>query len=701
MILAVVASLVLQSASPSGVDVAAPPANVEAALEKLKSARAGERSAAQLFLARTLTDGDLDRVRAASEAGDPETRRRLALAIADDDARISLAVALAADHGEAATEVGRAALEERLARWCPGWTRNGLPREETALRLDARPQRPVRLDPRTEDKRLDLALDQLDRVAPGAVPLVLDPDLALSDHPRDASAAIEAPFVRGLADLVRVHRADFEGFAIGSSDDARQDASPDGGSDARADGGVESGEPARPWIRVRRAVAGPTRPGSEWIVDWCVGVVSDPAPPRRAACARAVASTGWPGGIAWLEKRAFTGQDEASLEGVLLAAGRGQVAPSLGRPEVVRDLLARLHEAARDGADPSRADALARALAAAGPIGAKGEDLAAIAADGLERLSPREAWSRLVVLEGMRASSPPARSAIDALLARADVPPPLRFQALRARAATDPGSRPAGVEKASEALAWAASAGEDRECARLLVALGAPPPPTMADRKAEAARLPTLRLAELEWSLFGGGPESAAPRIVALSADPSADGLGVEALAGRTREWVRQGAAPRFGKAIAAARALPGSDAGRLDRLEILSGAADASLRASWLEAHAKAPAGRPDLLVLGALASGRSGDAARKAILGALGSKDRLDDLDGAVDAASLAIDGLWSALEDETALAFARAVAEVAGNGSKELRAKLRTSGWPPRRPLEPVNAAEIDRSLQRSGL
>jgi hypothetical protein len=693
MLLVVVALLVLQAASPSGGDVAS-------SLEKLKSARAADRSAAQLFLARNLTDADFDRVRAAAEAGDPEVRRRLALAIADDDARISLAVALAADHGEGASGVGRDALEERLARWCPGWTRIGLPRDETAIRLNAKPQRPVRFDPRTEDKRLDLALDQLLRVAPGAVPLVLDPDLALSDHPRESSPAIEAPFVRALIELARVHRADFEGFAIGSADDARQDSSQDGGPDARADGGVESGEPARPWIRVRRAVAAPERPGSDWIADWCVGVASDPSVVRRAACARAVAGTGWPGGIAWLEKRAFAGKDDAALEGVLLAAGRGQVASSFGRPEIVRDLLARLHAniTAEAKADSARADAIARALAAIGAIGAKGEDLAAIAAEGLDKLPPREAWSRLVVLEGMRASSSAAKSEIDTLLAGLDVPPPLRFQALRARAATDPGSRPARLEKAGDALAWAASAGDDRECARLLVALGAPPPPVMSDRKAEAARLPTLRLAELEWSLFGGTPELAAPRIVALAADPSAGGLGLEALADRTRVWVREGAGPRFEKAIAAARALPGSDAARLDRLAILSGTADASLRASWIEAHAQAPAGRTDLLTLGALASGKSGDAARRAILGALVSNDRLDD---AVDAAALAIDGLWCALEDENALAFARAVAEAAGNGSKELRTKLRATGWPPRRVPEVVDANELDRTLDRSGL
>ncbi len=698
MVLAVVALLVLQSAAPGG-DVTAAPANTAAALEQLKSARAAERTAAQLFLARNLADGDLERVRAAAEAGDPETRRRLELAIADDDARISLAVALAADRGEGASEVGHGALEERLARWCPGWTRNGLPRDETAIRLGSKPLRAVRFDPRTEDKRLDLALDQFLRVAPGGVPLVLDPDLAISDHPRETSSTIEAPFVRALLELVRVHRADFEGFAIGSGD-GPPDSSPDGGPDARADGGVESGEPARPWIRVRRAVAGPTRPGSDWIVDWCVGVLSDPAPLRRAACARAVAGTGWPGGIAWLEQRAFAGKDDAALEGVLLAAGRGQVAPSLERPEIVRDLLARLRDCARpeSKADASRADAIARALGSAGPIGTKGEDLAALAAEGLDKLPPREAWSRLAILEGMRASSPPAKSAIDALLAAADVPPPLRFQALRARAATDSGTRPARVEKAADALAWAASAGADRECARLLVALGAPPPPPASDRKADAARLPRLRLAELEWSLFGGGPEASAARIVALAADPSAGGLGVEALADRSRVWVRQGAGPRFEKALAAARALPGSDAARLDRLAILSGSADASLRASWIEAHAKAPSGRADLLALGALASGRSGDAARKAIVAALGSNDGLDD---AFDAAALAIDGLWCALEDENALGFARAVAEAAGNGSKELRAKLRASGWPPRRAPEVVDANELDRSLDRSGL
>ena len=681
MLLAAAASFVLQAA---GGDVAA-------ALERLKSASAAERAAAQLVLARSLRDEDLARVRDAAEAGDPEVRRRLAIAIADDDAKISLAVALAADPKAGAAEVGRAALEDRLARWCPGWTRPPVVGVDAATRLVSKPARGIRLDPRVDDRRLDVALDQLARLAPGAVPLVLDPDLALSDHPRETSPAIEGFFTRTLAELVRVHRAELEGFAILTEDGEGADDSPDGGGAGRQ----RSAEPLRPWFRIRRAVFTPIRPGTDWIVDWCVGVVSDAPLPRRAACARAVAATGWPGGVAWLERRAFPGKDEAALEGVILAAGRGQPAPSIARPEIVRDLLARV------AADPARGDAIVRAIAAVGPTGPKGEDLAALVAEDLVRLPPKEAWVRLAILEGMRSSSRAAQAAIDALLAGTGAPPPLRFQALRARAATDPGARPRKVEGAPAALAWALSAGLDRECVRLLVALGVPPP-----AEPSSGQSPAARLADLEWTLFGGTDASAAARLRALAADASAGGVGLEALSARTRELARQDGGQRLARAIAAARSAStaGPAAGRskdderLERLEILSRAGDDALRARWTARLAKEPAGREDLLALGALAAGPTGDLARATILRALASPDRMED---AIEAAKLALESLWSALKDEEALAFSRAVAEIAATGPKELRTRLKPGTWPPRRPAEHVNAAEVDRTMERSGL
>ena len=668
-------------------------------LEKLRSPAQAERDGAQRWLARHLALADLDLVRAAARAGDAESRRRLSLALADDDAHLGLAVALAADPDATASDVGRGAVAERLARWCPAWSRKGLERSAALLKLAGRSDRPVAIEPRTSDRRLDVALDQLARFAPGAPAIVLDPDLALSDHPRDSlrdpASLLEGPFEKVLDDLVRLHRADFEAFAVVGD--------PESGEDRDSD--VEPGEAVRPWIRVRRSVAGDVRTGTDRIVDWCVEVARPPeAPPnssgkpdasRRSACARAIASTGWSGGIAWLAERAFAGKDECALDGVLLAAGRGQVAPALARPDVLKELLGRL-------AQP-RADDVARAIAAAGAFGARGEDLGAIVAQDLPRLPPREQWLRLVALEGMRSSSPATASLVGAFLAAPGSPPPVRFQALRARAAMRPvpGESPPGtiaVDDPSAVLAWADGAGKGRECASLLVALGVPPParpPLGQDGPKTDA---SLRLAELEWSLFTGDGSGAAPRLSDLAAAPAQGGLGVEVVAAATRAWVRRGAGARVRAATSAARSLPGASEERLERLEILSGAASAEVLSKWIARLENAPSGREDLLLLAAMAPTSVGEKARAALVRAVASSADVSDLAAALE---LALEQLRASRDDEEERSFGKAVGEAAREGPKEVRSRFRPDAWPPPAVPDAVRAAERDRALDRSGL
>ena len=633
-------------------------------LAKLRSPSSVERASAQSWLARHLESGDVDLVRAAAASGDAESRRRLALALADDDAHVALAVSLAADAAPQAAALGRDALEERLARWCPGWTRGGLDRSATLRGVRVKGDRAIAVDPRTKDRRLDLAVDQLVRFAPGAVPIVLDPDLALSEHPREATSAtvLQGSFERVLDELVRLHRADLEGFAVEREDD------PEASDDAAS----EPDGPRRPWILVRRAVEKENRRGTDRMIDWCVEIARAGEPARRSACARALAATGWSGGIAWLEQRAFAAKDEAALDGVLLAAARGQVAPSLARPEIVRDLLAR----------PS--DERARAVAAAGPIGPKGEDLGAVVAESLATLPPREQWLRLVALEGMRSPSTAVVQAEDSLLAAPKVAAPVRFQALRARAESKlaPGVAVA-VADASALLAWADDAGKGSECARLLAALAVAPGPPGSP----------VRFAELEWAFLAGDGSGAAPRIVSL-----ANGAGLEALAERTRAWVRRGAGARFDATLAAARALPGADAEKLERLALLSGAGGEELRSRWIAKIGDAPRTREDLLGLAAAAGAADGPRARAALVHALASDAKLDDVAAALE---LAVDVLRAARRDEDERAFAKAVGDAVREGSKEARSRFRVDTWPPRRAFEPVRADDLDRSLDRSGV
>src|SRR5258707_13937247 len=117
------------------------------------------------------------------------------------------------------------------------------------------------------------------------------------------------------------------------------------------------------------------------------------APAERAVNARALAATGWPAALAFLERRWIEG-DEPALEGLLLAAGRGRVAPALQEPQRQRALYARLAAAELDGST------LARALAAAGPLSRTGEPLGPLALEGFDRAGPRERWLRLAALEG-------------------------------------------------------------------------------------------------------------------------------------------------------------------------------------------------------------------------------------------------------------------------------------------------------------
>ncbi len=665
-----------------------PSAETSRWLEKLRAPAAADRAGTQQWLARHLAASDLDAVRAAARAGDAETRRRLELALADDDAHLGLAVSLAADGDALVAGVGRGAISERLARWCPAWSRKGLSRAAVIHKLAGKNDRTIAIDPRTVDRRLDVALDQLARFGPGAPPLVLDPDLALSDHPRDSlrdpAGVLEGPFARVLDELVRLHRSDLEGFALAGDSDASDEP----------DSSLDPGEPARPWIRVRRVVGADVRSGTDRIIDWCLEVARPADAPadasrkpdalRRSACARAIAGTGWNGGIAWLEERAFVAKDECALDGVLLAAGRGQVAPSLARPEVLRELLARLAG--------TKADDIARAVAAVGPFGPKDEDLAAIVAQDLAQLPPREQWLRLVALEGMRSPSRAAAAAVASILAAPGVPPPVRFQALRAGAAMRLASGDSlAVADPSGLLAWADAGHVTGECIGLLVALAVRPPPERSEPKFNADRSESLRLAELEWRFFAGDGSAAAGQLID-------GGLALEAVAARTRAWVRRGAVWRFDAAIAAAGSLPGATAERLERLQILSVAATAEVRARWITRLSSAPAGREDLLCLAAMASTSEGADARAALLKPLASGAQLADVAAALE---LAMDCLGASRSDEEERAFVKAVSDAARAGPKEVRSRFQPDAWPPRPQPDSIRAADRDRSLDRSGL
>src|SRR5437867_5552752 len=123
--------------------------------------------------------------------------------------------------------------------------------------------------------------------------------------------------------------------------------------------------------------------------------------------------------------------DRAALEGLLLAAARGRVAPALLSPAVLEPLLTEAEQAG-----PSSARILC-ALARSGCSDAQGGALAGRLLAGFERATPRSRWIRLFLLarNGCAASEvvPLAR----ALLADPSIDAALRLQALHALAAQD------------------------------------------------------------------------------------------------------------------------------------------------------------------------------------------------------------------------------------------------------------------------
>ncbi|MFN0006778.1 MAG: hypothetical protein ACKVXR_02630, partial [Planctomycetota bacterium] len=322
------------------------------------------------------------------------------------------------------------------------------------------------------------------------------------------------------------------------------------------------------------------------------------------------------------------------------------------------------------------------AIAAAGPRGRLGEDLAAIAVEGLLERSPRVQWLRLVAVEGMQPVSADAASAIDAILAQPSTPFPVRFQALRARASIRGAGREVPrVADARGLLAWAHAAQRQEECTRLLVRLAVEPPSGAGTGSAPG---------ELEWIFFAGSPQAAGRALLALSAPREQGGLGLEELSKRTRTWVLRGSRPRFDAAIAAARSLSGADADRLDRLEVLSAAGSPELRARVLE-RTSSPSSREDLLCLGAL-------GARETLLRSLAAHSPVEDVIAALD---LAVAGARAARDDLAERTWIQAARKAAREGPPGLRARFGVDAWPAPALQDVSRGFETDRSLERSTL
>lgn len=657
-------------------------------LRELASPSAELRAAAGRWLARHLVPDDFDAVLAATLRGDAESNQRLLEALADDDQHLALAVALAARAEERAAATGRAAIGEMISRWNSAHERAGLAQEALLERLAKRSDdpllgslgkqadEPLLLDARGRAVALDVSLDELARFAPASPALVLDPALAGASDPRTARGPLTGRLDRVLAELAAHHGVRFEGFGF--------DEDPSNAS--------------QPWIHVFRPRAdSASRTGRELLIEWCLALADGANPPPRFAAARALASTGWPAASTWLESRWRASADPAALEGLLLAARRGRVAPVLFEPQVQRELYARMARAcsAASPAELSFAQDLARALAAAGPSSASGDDLGALALVGFDAATAREQWLRLVVLEGHARANPAVCAALDAIVTAPptrSTPAALRFQALRTRGAIasaecDAAGSNGALTRAAggrELLQWAEALGELDLLTRVLRPSRTRPSDDLRDPRGLSDE---ARLVALEWWFSADERELVGAHVVSWLADATRP---LDALATRARSWMRAGDGARWRACLERAQARAES----LEQLAIQSGVATDAVRTRWLERWlADPPSTRADLLGLAALAASERGAEARSALIDAIRGAAPPDDV---ADALSLAWSELVAKRQEEDERAFIKAVRALARDAAPSLRARLRADVWPGRVPVRPRSVSEFDRRL-----
>jgi hypothetical protein len=638
-------------------------------LEGLGSNSSLERERAERWLAAHIGPADYEGLRETARAGDIEVRRRLARVLGDRGGHLGLAVRFLGESDPPLRRVGEQAVRTLLSRWNSDLAAPGIVEEELERALGLLGERD-----RTELLQIDLAapLDEtVEMLAhlPGVpVALLVDPGLPTRSTlpPGEESSITEGTWWELVLRLAHAHGVGVEGFAL----------PPERGELLR-DGGL---------IRfTARAEIGKT-PAEEFLLRWCSSLAGPRATgdsPRRRGAILSLAATGWPALIALLEERWESDRDRAALDGLLLSASRGRLAPCLVRGEELAELVTITEMDLDEGSPESlaRAHRFLRALDSAGCISPAGEDLSEVVLQGWSEASPRGRWLRLALLETIGCHCAPGaapRRAVRELLIGPprSVPPLLLFQALRAwvvlvRGEIDPPfSTGAGFSSDADRLGdpeGLLRAPIDREESRDLVALlrrGQIAPPT-AWRSPES--LPEsldrdARLLLFAW-WFGVDPAAAADHLRALLC-PGAE-LEVELEVGdRASEILHRallrGERDRVDKVWRLARRGCSSDRERLaiDRTAFLAGAL-AVERVALLVDIALLPPPPPerigDLTLLGVVgglpAGGVRAERARGVLLEYLGGLlkadiDRVDTSPARDVLAALerSLEGLWA---------------------------------------------------------
>jgi len=654
----------LSISSPAG--FARPAVDVAGAIERLANPMAVERLAAQRWLSVNLRRGDFPLVAEAARGGEPEVSRRLSQALAADGRHLPLAMLLLTDLEPQVSDLGERAVAGMIDAWSASARDQVLRRFELPDVWSERWPRVLALDP--EAGGLAQVVDRLDRLGAGPAPLVLDPSLD-PDVRRNVPDRelvrrdLEGPWASLLQQLTATHRVSFEVFGFRGSGEAEFERS-------------------RAFVRIAKRGDEGDADSVRHLMDWCRGVVREQDRRWNTACARALASTGWPAALAWLEERWVLLGDPAALEGLLMAAGRGRVAPVLARPARMRALLAEADGrlAAQTFGARIFAERVARALAASGPSGPSGEPLAEVLLEGWKSLGVLSRWMRLVALEGQARVDSEAEQRCRALLA-SDSPAGLRLQALRTLVHVRDPAAPGLVVRSPVALFTRARAeGRLEELARNLIAVGARPPEGSRRGRGKSR---SERLAWLLWDLGSGDLDRALDDFTVLL-----DTRDAREIARRLSRWAGLGGDAALRDLVARARPHVADHPERartLRRVALLAGLLSSKDQAVTLERLLAAPRGGRSLLDLAALAGAEDpvGERARESLLVGLNVGAPLEELQPAVE---LAVDVLRRARLDEIDEVFQAALRSAAARKGHPLAEVMYGRGWPPVVPIPP---------------
>ncbi len=405
------------------------------------------------------------------EGKTPGVRRRLSLLLGADDRLLRHAVELAVASNAEYADVGRQAIDAQLLRWSrsafdePSVASFDVPRQPTRFPAAWEEQTGVRVavDPNAGGGLG--AFDRLDLHGRGPAPVILDPQVVermiRRPAPRLEAFRVDGSWTEVLEGLATVHEAAYQVQGFRYPED-------------RGEGeGAASEAPARAWIHVvgrgsteRAPVGRDLRASGGSIIErWCVTAAREGNVVRQSAAARALAGLDWAAAVHWFEDWWHATGDVVALEGLMAAAARGRVAPSLQREASVRSVLAfidresrevaalqravavagdaeseaearALFEESRDALD-RRSARLACGLAALAPITAgevgvpAGAPMIPLFIEGFEGAPPTGRWARLVALEGFGLADQ-AAAAFAVRVLKGELDARSRRQALRA-----------------------------------------------------------------------------------------------------------------------------------------------------------------------------------------------------------------------------------------------------------------------------